>query len=109
MNRGEVWTVAGGPGYAGKPRPALIVQSDLYRTEHSVTVCGFTTEPALSPFSRPLIEPSLANGLTQPSSLMVDKITTVPVARLGERIGLLAPAEVSRVDLALLVFLGLAA
>lgn len=74
-----------------------------------MTVCGFTTETTLAPFSRPLIQPSITNGLIQPGSLMVDKITTVPGARLGGRIGVLAPADLGRIDLALLVFFGLAA
>ena len=108
MKRGEIWTVSGGPGYAGKPRPALIVQDDLFPTAQSATICGFTTELTESPFVRPLIEPSPDNGLMQESKLMVDKITTIPRSRFGRRIGVLSPAAMAQVERALLVFLGLA-
>ena len=44
MRRAEIWTVAGGAGYAGKPRPAVNVQDDCFDTD-SVTICPFTTDP----------------------------------------------------------------
>ena len=108
MKRGEVWTVSGGPGYADKPRPALIVQGNLYALDQSATICGFTTDPTEARFSRPLIEPTVDNGLAHPSRVMTDKITTVPRARLGKCIGFLSDDDVISVDRALLVFLGLA-
>ena len=46
MKRGEIWTMAGGSGYAGKPRPVLIVQDDAFAERDSVTVCLITTDPA---------------------------------------------------------------
>lgn len=109
MKRGEVWTVSGGPGYAGKPRPAVIVQDDAYAPTNSVAVCGLTHFVADSKNTRPRIEPSSDNGLNEPSWIMVDKITTVPRTRLGRRIGRLSGEEVAAVDQALLIFLGLAA
>jgi len=108
VTRGEIWTVSGGPNYAGKPRPAVIVQDDRFSASPSVTLCGLTSELTDSPFVRPLIEPTGENGLLEASQVMVDKITTVPKARLGRRIGTLAAPELARVDAALLAFLGLA-
>lgn len=108
MRRGEVWTAAAGSGYAGKPRPVVIVQDDRFDATDSVTVCGFTTDPTEAPLFRLLVEPSEQNGLNEPSSLMIDKLTTVRRAKLRERIGRLADEDMVRLDRAVVVFLGLA-
>lgn len=108
MIRGEVWTVAGAGDYAGKPRPVAIVQDDAFAGTSSVTVCAFTTDPTEAPLLRVPVEPNERNGLRAASSLMVDKVTTVPRSKLGTRIGKLEPAELQRLNQALLVFLGLA-
>ena len=108
MRRGEVWTAAGGPGYAGKPRPVVIIQDDRFDATASVTVCGFTTDPTDAPLFRLPIDPTEENGLVAPSRLMADKIATVSRGRLGHRIGRLADAEMLRLNRAVLVFLGLA-
>ena len=108
MRRGEIYTIAGGPEYAGKPRPAVIVQDDRFDALSSVTVCAFTTNPTEAPIVRLLVAPTERNGLRAPSRLMVDKITTVPKAKLGARIGALGPEDVVRLNRAVLVFLGLA-
>ncbi len=109
MTRGEIWTVAGGPGYAGKPRPAIIIQDDAFAETHSVTIAVFTTDPTEAPLFRPLIGPTPDNGLKSASRLMVDKLTTVDRARLGRRVGRLAVEDVVRLNQAMMVFLGLAA
>jgi mRNA interferase MazF len=108
MKRGEVWTVAGGSDYAGKPRPAVIVQDDHFDATRSITICAFTTDPTEAPLFRIAVEPHEGNGLRSSSSLMVDKITTVPRDKLGERIGRLDEEDVLRLNQAMLVFLGLA-
>jgi mRNA interferase MazF len=108
VKRGEVWTVSGGASYAGKPRPAVIVQEDRFEGTDSITLCVFTTDPTDAPLFRLLIEPTDRNGLKSASRLMVDKITTVPKARLGKRIGRLRDEDVVRMNRALTVFLGLA-
>jgi len=108
VKRGEVWTVAGGEGYAGKPRPAVIVQDDRFDGTASVTVCAFTSDPTDAPLFRPAVEPSETNGLKSISRLMVDKITTVRKDRLGKRIDRLADEDLLRLDRAILIFLGLA-
>lgn len=107
MTRGEIWTVSGA-GYAGKPRPAVIVQDDRFDATQSVTVCVFTTDETEAPFLRLPIAPSPGNGLHAVSRVMVDKITTVGRKRLGERIGRLEGAAMVRLNRAMLVFLGLA-
>ncbi|MGH9106647.1 MAG: type II toxin-antitoxin system PemK/MazF family toxin [Acidimicrobiales bacterium] len=107
MRRGEIWTVAGGIDYAGKPRPAVIVQDDRFDTD-SVTVCPFTTDPTDAPLFRLEVEPSPENGLDHASRLMVDKITTVRRVRLGERTGDLSDADIVRLNRAVVVFLGIA-
>ncbi|PIW25915.1 MAG: growth inhibitor PemK [Rhodospirillales bacterium CG15_BIG_FIL_POST_REV_8_21_14_020_66_15] len=107
MRRGEVWT-ASGSGYAGKPRPAVIVQDDRFDATASVTICVFTTDATEAPLFRIPVGPSDGNGLRTESRLMVDKLTTVSKDRLGERIGRLDDADVVRLNRAILVFLGLA-
>lgn len=107
MKRGEVWTVSGA-GYAGKPRPAVIVQDDRFDATASVTVCVFATDATEAPLFRLPVTPSDRNGLRSVSRLMVDKLTTVSKERLGERIGRLDDEDVVRLNRAILVFLGLA-
>lgn len=108
MTRGEICTVAGGPDYAGKPRPVVIVQDDRFGDMDSVTVCPFTTNPTPAPLVRIVVEPSERNGLESVSRLMADKITTVPRRRLGRRIGRLDDEAVLQLNRAMLVFLGMA-
>jgi len=108
MKRGEIWTMAGGSGYAGKPRPVLIVQDDAFSERDSVTVCLITTDPADLPVFRIPVEPTADNGLRAASHLMADKVTTVQRSRLGLRIGQLADDDLLRLNRSLLVFLGLA-
>lgn len=107
MKRGEIWTVSG--GYAGKPRPAVIVQDDGYEALDSVTICPLTTDIAEVPLTRPEITPSESNGLRAPSLLMVDKITTLSKSKLGRRIGHLPDEDITRLNRAMMVFLGIAA
>jgi mRNA interferase MazF len=108
MKRGEVWTISGGSPYAGKPRPAVIVQEDRFEATSSITLCAFTTDPTEAPLLRMLVEPTDRNGLSVASRLMIDKITTVPKARLGKRIGKLHDEDIVRLNRALTVFVGLA-
>ena len=107
MKRGELWTVSG-RGYAGKARPAVIVQDDRFDATASITICVFTKDETEAPLFRLHIEPSEHNGLRAASQLMVDKITTVSKSKLGERIGRLDEEDVMRLNRAVLVFLGLA-
>jgi mRNA interferase MazF len=107
LKRGEVWTVSGGD-YTGKPRPAVVVQDDAFDASYSVTLCPLTSNAADAGLFRLSVEPSGENGLRQPCRLMVDKISTVPRARVGHRIGRLANDDMAKLSRALIVFLGLA-
>lgn len=108
MNRGDIWTVSGAGGYAGKPRPAVIVQGDAFDATGSLTLCFFTTDTTEAPLFRVPVDPTDENGLASRSSLMVDKITTVPKGKLGRLVGRLGDEDRIRLNRAMLVFLGLA-
>ena len=107
MKRGEIWTVAAS-GYASKPRPAVVMQADLFLLTDWVTVCLITTDPEpAEDLLRIPIPPSSHNGLREPSMAMVDKLVTVPRAKLGDRTGELEAGPLARLEAALIVFLGL--
>ncbi len=108
MKRAEIWTAAAGSGYIGKPRPVVVIQDDRFDATDSVTVFAFATDPTPAPLIRLSITPDETNGLREPCSLMVDKITTVPRSKLGERIGRLGDDDMVRLARSLVVFLGLA-
>ena len=108
MKRGEIWTAAAGSGYAGTPRPVVIIQDDLFDATASVTVCAFTTDMTDAPLLRIPVDADDTTGIRQPSRLMVDKITTVQRNELGERIGRLSDDDMTRLARSLVVFLGLA-
>jgi mRNA interferase MazF len=107
MRRGELMTVAL-PGAYGKPRPALVIQSDLFDEHPPVTILPITGELRATPLFRIDVAPSAANGLRKPSQVMVDKAQSVPRAKLGDRIGRLEDDALLAVTRALAVFLGIA-
>lgn len=86
----------------------VILQDDRFDATDSVTICAFTTDPAEAPLFRLPVEPDEANGLREECSLMVDKVTTVPRSKLGERVGRLSDEQMVGLGRAVLVFLGLA-
>ena len=108
MRRGDIWTVAGGKDYSGKPRPVVIVQDDSFDATDSITVCAFTTDETDAPLFRLPVEPNERNGLRVACRLMADKITTVPKTKVGARVGRLDDEVILRLNQAALVFLGLA-
>jgi mRNA interferase MazF len=105
MRRGELWTVSG-PGNAGKPRPALIVQDDLFPTA-SVTIAPLTAADVDAPLFRIHVLASPGNGLDEDSRIMLDKITTVPRSKIGQRLGALTTVEMLQVNRSVAMFLGL--
>ena len=107
MRRGEIWTVTGGSAYTGKPRPAAIVQDDRFDANDSIVVCPITTDPTSAPMFRLPVPANARTGLRAPCRLMVDKLTAVPRARLGNRVGRLNAAELKALNAAMFVFLGL--
>jgi mRNA interferase MazF len=108
LRRGEIWTVSGGKDYAGKPRPAVIIQDDRFDGTDSITICGFTRDSTDTPLFRLPVEPSVTNGLSVTSRIMVDKVTTVPRSKIGSRVGRLGAEDMVRLNRAVLVFLGIA-
>jgi mRNA interferase MazF len=108
MRRGDIWTVSGGKGYTGKPRPVAILQDDRFDATDSITICAFTTDETEAPLFRLAVEPNELNGLRATCRLMVDKITTVPKSKVGVRVGRLSHEDILRLNQAMMVFLGLA-
>jgi mRNA interferase MazF len=108
VKRGDIWTQAGGAGYARKPRPVLIVQSELLGGIESVIVCLFTSHENGVLTSRIAFAPTAVNGLREASDLMVDKIMAVPREKLGRKIGVASAEELARIEDALLFVLGFA-
>jgi mRNA interferase MazF len=108
VKRGEIWTVSGGPDYAGKPRPAIILQDDAFDATSSVTICPLTTHHVEAPLIRLPVEPSERNGLRSTSDAMIDKITTVSKKKLEYHAGKLSDEDIVRINRAIVVFLGLA-
>jgi mRNA interferase MazF len=109
LRRGDIWTFAGGEHYAGKPRPAVIIQDECFDATDSITICAFTTDETDAPLFRLPVQPSERNGLRAACRLMVDKISTVPKTKIGARVGRLDNEDIMRLNQAVIVFLGLAA
>jgi mRNA interferase MazF len=107
MKRGDVVTVSL-PGDYGKPRPALVVQADIYAELSSLTVLPFTSAAVSFDQTRVAIAPSRSNGLRVDSQIMVEKITTIARAKAGPAIGRLSPDDFATVHRALALFLGFA-
>jgi mRNA interferase MazF len=108
MARGDVVTVAAAGDY-GKPRPAVIVQTDAFPAEHaSVVICQMTSDIQTADDFRVTVAPSAENGLRTVSQVMADKPVTVRRERIGRRIGRLAAGDMARVGVALAFVMGLA-
>jgi mRNA interferase MazF len=112
MRRGDVIAVADRSGdFAGKPRPAVIVQSDLFAAMGSVTICPLTSERPVDQERMPLLRlrivPSDALPLAAESWVQVDKVTTIRRSRAGPVLGRLSREDLLRLDRALVVFLGI--
>jgi mRNA interferase MazF len=105
VNRGELWTVSGGV-YAAKPRPALIIQDDLFSATESVVVIPLTTTVVDAPIGRVAVPTT--TGIAQPSFAMIDKITTVRRSNLGSRVGRVSTTLMADIERSLMVFLGVA-
>ena len=105
--RGDLVIVAA-PGDYGKPRPAVIVQSDAIPENHaSVVICQMTSELAEVDF-RITIEPGTETGLRARSQVMADKPVTIRRERIRRRIGRLGASDMARLNVALAFVMGLA-
>ncbi|HEV2300141.1 MAG TPA: type II toxin-antitoxin system PemK/MazF family toxin [Stellaceae bacterium] len=106
VSRGDLVTAVI-PGDYGKPRPALVMQSDAFAELPSVTVLPLTSDLQPAALVRITVEPNRENGLERASQVMVDKATTIPRAKIGRRIGGLDDVMMQEVGSALAAFLGL--
>jgi mRNA interferase MazF len=108
MKRGEVVIVAAAGDY-GKPRPAVVVQTDAFPEAHaSVIICQMTSEIIDAPDFRITVEPSERSGLRTRSQVMADKPVTVRRSRIAQSIGRLGESEIGRLNVALAFVMGLA-
>lgn len=107
MRRGDLVTVAM-PGDFGKPRPALVIQSDQFDTTATLTILLVSSTSVDAPLLRLSIEPTEENGLHKPSQVMIDKAMTVKRNRLGTTFGRLDDDTMISVNRLLALFLGFA-
>lgn len=107
LKRGDVVLLALQGDY-GKPRPAVVVQSDQFNSVHpSVTILPLTSELRNAPLFRIDVAPSAGNGLRKPSQIMLDKISTIAREKVGAQIGRLDEQALLQVNRSLMVWLGL--
>ena len=108
MRRGDVVTIAATGDY-GKPRPAVIVQTDALPAAHaSVVVCQMTSDCSDAPDFRVTINPSESNGLRVKSQVMADKPVTIRRKRIGRHVGHLDDKDIAQLNIALAFVMGLA-
>jgi mRNA interferase MazF len=108
VKRGSIVVVAARGAYTGKPRPALVVQSDLFNPTHqSVTICPITSDCVDAPLFRIPLPPGERTGLRAVSQIMIDKIVSVPRSAIAAEIGKCDTAELEAAEDALRRWLGL--
>ena len=108
MRRGDLVTVAV-QGDFGKPRPALIIQSDAFNQDHSsIAFLPITSSLVAAPLFRIELEPDDSNGLRTTSQIMVDKIMTARRDKLGKRFGRVSDRVLLEVNRSMAIFLGIA-
>ena len=105
--RGDLVTIAL-QGDFGKPRPALVIQSNFFFDHPSITILPITSEIRETPLFRFLIEPSQENGLFKNSQVMIDKIQTVSTEKVSKPFGSITEAQLLEINRLLALFLGLA-
>jgi len=105
--RGDLVTISL-PGDYGKPRPALVIQSDLFSKQESLTVLPITSSLVDAPFLRFSLHPSPTNHLKKESQVMIDKIMTVRMERVGSKVGKVAAESLREIERLLVLFLGIA-
>jgi mRNA interferase MazF len=107
VKRGTIVVVAARGAYTGKPRPALVVQSDLFNPTHaSITLCPITSDCVDAPLFRLSLPPGSRTGLKGVSQVMIDKIVSVPRTSIGGEIGECNAEEMEAVERGLRRWLG---
>ena len=108
MKRGDL-VIVSAPGEYGKPRPAVIVQSDIFNETHaSIVVCLVTSDRQDAPLFRIDVQPSETTGLKMASQIMVDKIVALRRERIDQHIGRINDETLIRLNRSLALFIGLA-
>ncbi len=107
MKRGDIYTAATGNGFGFKPRPVLIIQADAFETRSKLLVILIGSPVDDAADVRVAIMPDDQNNLRRPSHIMVDAILPVRPDQFGSRVGRLADSDMRRVEMALLLFLGI--
>jgi len=107
MKRGDLVSIASN-GDFGKPRPALVIQSNYFDSHPSVTVLPLSSDLQDTPLYRIKVEPSPLNNLSRVSEVMADKAMTLPRAKVGQVFGHLEATTLLEVERCLALFLGLA-
>jgi len=99
LKRGSIVVVAARGPYTGKPRPAVVVQSDLFNPTHaSVTLCPISSDCVDAPLFRLTLSPGARTGLEKVSQVMVDKIVSVPRSAVKGEIGQCDARELEAVE-----------
>lgn len=108
MKRGAIVVVAAKGAYTGKPRPALVVQSDQFNPTHqSITICPITSDCVDAPLFRIPLPPGERTGLRTVSQIMIDKIVSVPRSAITTEIGTCDDSELEAAEEALRCWLGM--
>jgi len=107
MKRGDLVTVALSGDY-GKPRPALVIQSNLFVDHPSVTILPLTSDLRETPIFRVRVLPDMANGLRVPSDVMIDKPHSVARDKIRETFGSIGDENLIEIERAVAVWLGIA-
>jgi len=107
LKRGEI-VITALPRDYGKPRPAVVVQSDRLAHSESVILCPFTSDPVPPEAVRITVAPTPENGLRVPSQIMVEKITALPRSKCTKPVGRLDETVLEQLDAALALVIGLA-
>lgn len=95
-------------GAYGKPRPAVVAQSNLFNSTHaSIVVCPITSYLLDTPLFRLELQPTTENGLTCRSQIMIDKLTAIKVENIKQKIGLLSEVEINQLNNAIKLWLGI--
>jgi mRNA interferase MazF len=108
MKRGALVLLRARGEFSGKPRPCVVVQSDLFNPTHqSVTLCPITSQLVAAPLFRIPLKPTPGNGLKKPSQVMVDKVFTSRRENIDDKIGQLDADSLLQIDQALRLWLQL--
>lgn len=107
LKRGDI-VVCVASGDYGKPRPAVVVQANIFNETHaSITLCPITSTLVAAPLFRLTLKPGKQNGLKVASQIMVDKITSLPRIKINQKIGSLTSEQKHHLDEALCCWLEL--